>query len=175
MKLRTIHLWLGLIASAIILLEAVTGLLLVHTDWLHFDKRVQLYSPSPIQYQDDVDLVMALTRAEKSGKFAVSDIRLVMNHTLGDGHHGKAGNYKVRLGDENQTLYVIDTKGNVIQQEVNVSNNVVRDFHYGEWGEKDITWLIDFAAIVIILLTLTGVYLGIKDLMYQRKKRVANQ
>lgn len=171
MKIRTIHLWIGLIASLLIFLEAATGLLLVHTDWLQFDTNTIHYSPSHHPYTDDVDVLQALQRAAKSGEFSVDEIRLVMNHTLGDGHHGKAGNYKIRLRDPQQTLYVLDTKGNLIYKEVNVANNIIRDFHYGELEGYDLTWLIDISAIAIIFLTLTGVFLGICDLRCRKNKK----
>ena len=169
MKIRDIHLWIGLIASFLIFLEAVSGLLLVHTNWLKYDTKVTNYSTH--QYTDDVNVVQALQRAAQSGQFSVDEIRLVMNHTLGDGHHGKAGNYKIRLRDPEQTLYVFDTKGNLIRKEVNVTNNIIRDFHYGELEGYDLSWLLDIIAISVTFLTLTGVYLGIRDLMYRKQKK----
>ncbi|WP_248892775.1 hypothetical protein [Bacillus methanolicus] len=84
-----------------------------------------------------------------------------MNHTLGDGHHGHAGDYNVRL--KNQTLYVIDLYGNLVRKEVNVTNNLVRDFHYGELYGKDVIWLIDITAIAIMSLTATGIVLSISS------------
>jgi hypothetical protein len=116
-------------------------------------------------------VVEALQRAYQSGQFSVDDIRLVMNHSLGDGHHGKAGNYKIRLRDADQTLYIFDTKGNLIRKEVNITNNIVRDFHYGELEGYDLSLLLDTIAISISFLTLTGIYLGIRDLMYRKKKK----
>jgi hypothetical protein len=169
MKIRNIHLWIGLIASFLIFLEVVTGLLLVHTNWLKFDTKTTTYSAQ--QYTDDVNVVQALDRAAKSGQFSVDEIRLVMNHTLGDGHHGKAGNYKIRLRDQDQTLYVFDTKGNLIRKEVNVTNNVIRDFHYGELEGYDLSWLLDIIAISVAFLTITGVYLGICDLLHKKRKK----
>lgn len=171
MKIRNIHLWIGLIASFLIFLEATTGLLLVHTNWLNFDTKTTIY-PLPLHpYSDDVDILQALQRAAKSGQFSVNEIRLIMNHTLGDGHHGKAGNYKIRLKDPQQTLYVFDTKGNLLYKEINITNNIIRDFHYGELEGYDLTWVIDLAAIGIIFLTFTGVYLGIRDLLYRKKRK----
>jgi len=169
MKIRDLHLWFGLIASILIFLEAISGLILVHTNWLKYDTKVTNYSTH--KYTDDVNVVEALQRASQSGQFSVDEIRLVMNHTLGDGHHGKAGNYKIRLRDADQTLYIFDTKGNLIRKEVNTTNNIIRDFHYGELEGYDLSWLLDIIAISISLLTLTGIYLGIRDLMYRKKKK----
>jgi hypothetical protein len=169
MKIRDIHLWIGLIASILIFLEAITGLLLVHTNWLNFDKQVTTYSEH--KYTDNVNVLQALDRAAQSGKFDVDEVRLVMNHTLGDGHHGKFDNYKVRLHDANQTLYVFDTKGNLMRKEVNVTNNIIRDFHYGELEGYDLSWLMDIIAISVIFLTVTGIYLGISDLIFRAKKK----
>ncbi len=169
MKIKDLHLWFGLIASILIFLEAISGLILVHTNWLKYDTKVTNYSTH--KFTDDVNVVEALQRAYQSGQFSVDDIRLVMNHSLGDGHHGKAGNYKIRLRDADQTLYIFDTKGNLIRKEVNITNNIVRDFHYGELEGYDLSLLLDTIAISISFLTLTGIYLGIRDLMYRKKKK----
>lgn len=168
-SLRNLHLWSGLLASIIIFLEAITGLLLVHTNWLAFDKQITHYESTSNPYTDHVDIAQALIRVSQSDKFNLDEVRLIMNHSLGDGHYGGAGDYKVRLKDAAQTLYVFDTKGNLVRKEINATNNWIRDFHYGEIFGRDITWLIDIAAIVIIFLTLSGTILFIQELRLKNK------
>lgn len=171
MQLREVHLWVGLLASILIFMEAVTGILLIHTNWLSFDKKITYFEQTEPYYTDDVNIVEALERLRLRAAFPIEEVRLVMNHTLGDGHHGTAGDYKVRLKDANETLYVMDTKGNLICKEVNVANNWVRNFHYGELNNMDISWLIDIAAIVIIFLTISGIILSVRELRLKNKIR----
>ncbi|EGL17833.1 MULTISPECIES: PepSY-associated TM helix domain-containing protein [Paenibacillus] len=166
MKTRKYHLWVGLIASIFIFVEALTGILLVHTSTMGFNKQVQTYEAPAASNsgQQTLNVAEAVLKASQSGAFDLSEARLVMNHTLGDGHHGQAGDYKVRLRDDDQTLYVIDLYGNVIRKEVNATNNFVRDLHFGELYGKDITWFVDIAAISIMFLTATGIVLSIRVL-----------
>jgi len=168
------HLWCGLLASLVIFLEVLTGILLIHTNWLSFAKETYLYPTAAKPYRDSVDIGTALQRASRSGNFSLEQVRLVMNHSLGDGHHGTTGDYKARLRDTAQTLYIFDTAGNLLRKESNLTQNWVRDFHYGELEGADLTWLLDIVAIIIMFLTISGVILSLRSLRRSKKLKLKN-
>ncbi|MBB5354432.1 putative iron-regulated membrane protein [Anoxybacillus mongoliensis] len=160
-KTRNLHLWIGLICSVFLLLEAVTGLLLTER-WLmgmgghshgnhehaHGDGHAQL------------NMIDAVKKASESGAFSMDEVGVVMNH----------GMYMVRLNDKDGTLVTIAPDGTVVKKEVNHFASFVRAIHVGKLG----LWnrlIIDVAAISIIILTGTGIYLSVKILRAQAKAK----
>jgi hypothetical protein len=133
-KMRQAHLWIGLITSVFLLMEAITGLLLTEP-WLLGQE--QRHKPVFIQ----------------------------------DPEQGKT------LAGSNEDLSGVQQKNfearEVLKREEG-SNSlmaIVRGLHEGRLGTMDITWIIDIAAISIIFLTVSGIYLSVKLLRAQRKSR----
>ncbi|KIQ93557.1 hypothetical protein LH47_02382 [Anoxybacillus thermarum] len=88
----------------------------------------------------------------------MDEVGVVMNH----------GMYMVRLNDKDGTLVTIAPDGTVVKKEVNTFASFVRAIHVGKLG----IWnrlMIDVAAIAIIILTGTGIYLSVKILRAQAK------
>jgi hypothetical protein len=48
---------------------------------------------------------------------------------------------------------------------------IIKGLHVGRLGNMDITWAIDAAAISIIFLTVSGIYLSIKILRADKKRK----
>ncbi|SFI61569.1 PepSY-associated TM helix domain-containing protein [Thermoflavimicrobium dichotomicum] len=146
-KMRQAHLWIGLVTSAFLLMEAVTGLLLTEP-WL----MGQQPKSRPMSMQEQ-----------------------------GQPSEGKAEQTQPPTGNLKQGEKSIDTdskqkefgsmKGFPKGEGENSLMGIVKGLHEGRLGDMDIKWIIDIAAISMIFLTLSGVYLSVKLLRAQRKSR----
>ncbi|MCX8046414.1 MAG: PepSY domain-containing protein [Anoxybacillus gonensis] len=165
-KTRHLHLWIGLICSVFLLLEAVTGLLLTER-WL-MGMSGHSHDNHEHAHGDDhghakLNMIDAVKKASESGAFSMDEVGVVMNH----------GMYMVRLNDKDGTLVTIAPDGTVVKKEVNTFASFVRAIHVGKLG----IWnrlMIDVAAIAIIILTITGIYLSVKILRAQTKAKRRN-
>ena len=161
-KTRNLHLWIGLICSVFLLLEAITGLLLTER-WL---MGMGGHSHSSHEHahggahHEQLNMMDAVKKASESGAFSMDEVGVVMNH----------GMYMVRLNDKDGTLVTIAPDGTVVKKEVNKFASFVRAIHVGKLG----LWnrlMIDIAALAIIVLTGTGIYLSVKILRAQAKAK----
>ena len=162
-KTSNLHLWIGLICSVFLLLEAVTGLLLTER-WL---MGVSGHSHGSHEHAHgdghghvQLNMIDAVKKASESGAFSMDEVGVVMNH----------GMYMVRLNDQDGTLVTIAPDGTVVKKEANQFASFVRAIHVGKLG----LWnrlIIDAAAISIIILTGTGIYLSVKILRTQAKTK----
>ena len=165
-KTRHLHLWIGLICSVFLLLEAITGLLLTER-WLmgmsghSHDSHEHAHGDG--HEHAKLNMIDAVKKASESGAFSMDEVGVVMNH----------GMYMVRLNDKDGTLVTIAPDGTVVKKEVNTFASFVRAIHVGKLG----IWnrlMIDVAAIAIIILTITGIYLSVKILRAQTKAKRRN-
>ncbi|GAC90277.1 hypothetical protein KN10_0713 [Anoxybacillus flavithermus NBRC 109594] len=162
-KTRNLHLWIGLICSVFLLLEAVTGLLLTER-WLMgmggHSHGSHEHAHGGGHGHAQLNMIDAVKKASESGAFSMDEVGVVMNH----------GMYMVRLNDKDGTLVTIAPDGTVVKKEVNKFASFVRAIHVGKLG----LWnrlIIDAAAISIIILTGTGIYLSVKILRAQAKAK----
>ncbi|GMB08778.1 PepSY-associated TM helix domain-containing protein [Thermolongibacillus altinsuensis] len=162
-KTRNLHLWIGLICSVFLLLEATTGLLLTER-WLMGMKGhshgAHGEGDHAHHHHGTLSMIDAVKKANKSGAFSMDEVGVVMNH----------GMYMVRLNDDKGTLVTIAPDGTVVSKEANAFSSFVRSVHVGSLG----IWnriMIDAVAISIIILTGTGIYLSAKILRAQAKAK----
>jgi uncharacterized iron-regulated membrane protein len=164
-KTRNLHLWVGLICSVFLLLEATTGLLLTER-WLMGVKshshgaHEHAHGEGEHAHHGALSMIDAVKKASESGAFSMDEVGAVMNH----------GMYMVRLNDDKGTLVTIAPDGTVVSKEANAFSSFVRAIHVGNLG----IWnriMIDAVAISIILLTGTGIYLSVKILRAQAKAK----
>lgn len=165
-KMRQMHLWIGLITAILLFIEAGTGLLLTEK-WLMGVKSSSHANQGQGhgehgQSGEHLNIIDAIKKASDSGAFKMDQVSTVMTH----------GNYVVKLKDEAGTRVTIAPDGTVISKEANRLAAVVRDLHVGKIGTTDVTWMIDVAAISILLLTGTGIVLSLRTLRAQRKQKL---
>lgn len=160
-KMRNVHLWIGLITSLFLFIEAGTGLLLTER-WLMGSSSGHGHGHEHSGgHGEHLSMMDAVQKASNTGAFAMKDVRVVMNH----------GMYIVKLNDEVGTTVTIAPDGTVVSKEVNKFANFVRGLHVGQVGDMNIKWMLDVAAISILVLTGTGIYLSMKILRAQSKKK----
>jgi hypothetical protein len=133
-RVRQAHLWIGLITSIFLLVEAVTGLLLAEP-WL-------------------------IGQQERGEHHAL--IPPGGNSVPSSSSENMQGLPESRWMEE---------KGREAGGSFQSLAGIIRGLHEGRIGELDVRWAIDIAAIGIILLTLSGIYLSIRLLIAQKNSR----
>jgi hypothetical protein len=134
-KTRQFHLWIGLICSVFILIEAVTGLLMMEP-WLLGEAK----GPQRGEFNQQIRQQQSANPTNGSG--AVDGISAPANGNFGPRREGGTG-----------------------------ISGFIRNLHQGRIGGTDVGWVIDLAAIGMIVLTATGIVLSTKTLAAQSAQR----
>lgn len=161
-KTRNLHLWIGLITSIFILVEAVTGLMLSHPSLTGTSER------API--------------VEKRSQFTPpTNSSDTSSNTSSETQNAGAS--------VSQTPVASDSQSPAIQGERPSGNNaqnvdaarkpdarsgltgIIKGLHAGRLGNMNVQWAIDLSAISMIVLTVTGIYLSIKILWADQKAK----
>jgi hypothetical protein len=124
-RMRQAHLWIGLITSIFLLMEAVTGLLLAEP-WL-------------IGQQE---------RGEHREFLPPNSSAPEHFDNFQEGRQMREA----------------------VGQELSLAG-IIRGLHEGRLGSFNVKWVIDIAAVAIILLTLSGIYLSLRLLVAQRHRK----
>lgn len=164
-KTRMLHLWIGLITSLILFVEAGSGLLLAER-WLMapFVEKHAVDAHTSESHQSSapkLGIIDAVEKASQSGAFKMDEVRTIMNH----------GSYIVVLNDKARTVVTVSPQGEVLKKESNWLSGIVRGLHVGKIGDVNFKWAIDVSAISILFLTGTGIFLSIRILRAQNKQK----
>ncbi|QPA31283.1 PepSY-associated TM helix domain-containing protein [Thermaerobacillus caldiproteolyticus] len=158
-KMRQAHLWIGLITSILLLIQAVTGLLLTEP-WLIGQQSRE--RSAFMQNMEQGQLPASSTQQGHSSPSTTQEgsasagTMAQQNGSSGIGlEQGRFGPREGFHGEEGSNSLV----------------GIIRGLHEGRLGTIDITWAIDIAAISMIFLTLSGIYLSVKLLLAQRRSR----
>jgi hypothetical protein len=166
-KMRQAHLWIGLIASVLIFMESLTGLIM-NEPWL---------------------IGMSQTEGGKGnfqmGQFTQGEGRQGMMGDFGQG----SGQIQGQTGDQNSGWAGKQGKGQ-FQASPGFGGNgnfapgfrgegmeqgslmgIIKGLHEGVIGTLNIKWLIDLTAIAMMFLTGSGIYLSMKILRAKSKKK----
>jgi hypothetical protein len=148
-KMRQAHLWIGLITSVFLLMEAVTGLLLAEP-WLIGQQPKG--EPMFMQGAEHGPISADMSQQGQSwaGNFA-------------EGESSSSPDLKQRSFRPREGF-----RG---ERGGNSFAGIIRGLHEGRLGNIDIRWAIEIAAISMIFLTLSGIYLSVKLLRAQRKSQ----
>ena len=160
-KFRQLHLWIGLLTSVFILMEAVTGLLLSEPWMMGQTSRSEIRMPAQTQQaagtatpdrQDPASGSSASSAPAQEGKGNNQGAA----SSSASGQQGRAMNGSGQQG----TSFV----------------GLIHGLHEGRIGSTDVKWLADVTAIGLIVLTITGISLSVQTLRAQsrsRRKRAA--
>lgn len=156
-KMRKAHLWIGLIASVLIFMEALTGLLM-NEPWLIGQSQVQggRGNFQPGQFNQG---------QTGTGTFPGSG----QANGQVDGQAGFNGNgqFQGRSGFGNRANFNPGVRGGESQG----FTGIIRNLHAGRIGNTDVKWLIDLAALAMMFLTGSGIYLSYNILRADRKRK----
>lgn len=128
-KIRRLHLWIGLLTSVLILMEAITGLLMVEPWLMGADKPALEQRVQPQKTQMAAEGEIAQREGLTEGPEA-------------DRNFSPPGQGSSAMG-------------------------FVKGLHSGRIGNTDVSFILDIAAIVLIILTTTGIILSIRVLRAQ--------
>ncbi|ULO05550.1 PepSY domain-containing protein [Paenibacillus sp. 19GGS1-52] len=148
---RQIHLWVGLICSVFILLQSVTGLLLLEP-WIiggGEGGRGEM-SAAPTASTDGT--------AGAAGANASTAVAAAGSTTTANAPD-VAVSGRGAFGDRGG----MDGGGGAV--------SFIKNLHEGRIGNTDISWILDLAAIGMIILTVTGIILSVKVLKSQQIRR----
>jgi len=169
-KLRRTHLWIGLISSIFILMESITGLL-INEPWLIGQSQVEGVRGNfqPGQFNGG---------QFNQGQAGNGTDGTVQGNEQGNGQgtnqfQGQSGFNRGQFqgqasGDENGNFAARMNRDGMGQGSF---MGIIRGLHEGRIGNTNIKWLIDLIALAMIALTGTGIYLSIKVLRAESKRK----
>lgn len=167
-KMRQAHLWIGLIASVLIFMESLTGLLM-NEPWLIGQTQMEggrgNFQPGqmmPVQGGQGMPSDSGQTSGQTQGQSQAQ---------AGDGIQGQTGNgqFQGRQGFRGDRNFAGGQRGEGLGQGSMMS--IIRGLHEGRIGTMDVKWLIDLTAVAMMFLTGSGVYLSGKILAADRKRK----
>lgn len=172
-KIRNLHLWIGLFTSLLILIEAVTGLLMLEPALMgagrpQGEQRVMIDEPTTGQVSE----VFAAGR-QQAGQQATSD---QSNSGQASGRPSSGQQYTTEQANTGQVQGRRGPGGPGIEADGN-SNPAgqgtsfaafVKGLHSGRINGTDISILLDIVAISLIFMTVTGMILTVKALKRRR-------
>lgn len=156
-KLRRAHLWIGLIASIFIFMEALTGLLM-NEPWLIGQSTIESgrgnFQPGQMNrfqgMQGSTD-----TTGQAGGQ------------TQGQNGFNRNRQFQGRQRFGGNGNFTPGMRGGMSQGII----GTIRNLHQGRIGNTDVKWLIDLIALAMMFLTGTGVFLSIKVLSAENKPK----
>jgi len=165
-KMRNLHLWIGLITSIIILMEAVTGLMLAHPSLMGMESRAPIIEGNSRTTSSDDDSIST----SDQGQITANQSTLTTNESSSNQNSVVSNAPSSSLEGKTQSDTIAPRRGGSRNQEADNSlMGLVKGLHEGKLGNLNITWVIDLAAISMIVLTISGMYLSIRILRRQRK------
>lgn len=165
-KMRRAHLWIGLIASVLIFMESITGLLM-NEPWLIGQSQVEggrgNFQPGQFNH-----------RQFNQGQFNQGQgTPQDSGHANGQMQGQQNGQFQGPQGFAGNGNFTGRTRGEGMGQGSFLGT--IRGLHEGRIGNTNIKWLIDLTAIAMIFLTGSGIYLSLKVLSADRKRRKRQQ
>ena len=165
-KTRKAHLWIGLICSIFILMESITGLLM-NEPWLIGQSQTEQRGNfqtgmMPGQQQNTTtNSNQATGQTTQSGN---------SSQTNGTTNNQSSGNTQ---GNTNGQAPAMGGKGSFGGEGSQSGSlmGIIKGLHEGRIGTTNIKWLIDLTAIAMIFLTGSGIYLSLKVIGADRKRK----
>ncbi|WHY80111.1 ABC transporter permease [Neobacillus sp. WH10] len=159
-KMRRAHLWIGLIASILIFMESITGLL-INEPWLIGQSQVEggRGNFQPGQFNQ------GQFYQRQGGQGITSD----SGQTQGQTGSNENGQFQGPPGFGRNNNFAGGPRGDGMGQGTLLST--IRGLHEGRIGNTNVKWLIDLTALAMMFLTGSGIYLSIKVLRAESKSK----
>lgn len=178
-KMRKAHLWIGLIASVLIFMESLTGLLM-NEPWLIGQTQMgERGNFQPGQFRQGGNGGTDQTAGQNQGQFNRQMQGQAGSATQGqtDGQSGNQMQGQNGNGQFQGPNGGFGTNGNFTRgfrgegASQTSAMGIIRGLHEGRIGNTDVKWLIDLTAIAMMFLTGSGIYLSFKVLGAERKRK----
>ncbi|MCO1604217.1 PepSY-associated TM helix domain-containing protein [Desulfosporosinus nitroreducens] len=164
-KMRNLHLWIGLITSIIILMEAVTGLMLAHPSLMGMESRAPIIEGNSRTTSSGNESIPTSDQGPTTANQSTS----TTNQSSSSQNSAVSNTPSSSLEGKTQSEAIAPRRGGSRNEADNGLMGLVKGLHEGKLGNLNITWVIDLAAISMIVLTISGMYLSIRILRGQRK------
>lgn len=164
-KTRNLHLWIGLICSIFILLQSVTGFLLLNERWFAGDREGREFPGQAIAQMQQPPADGAANGAAPDGA--------AVNGSAPDNEAPGSSASNGQFRRDFQGRFPGGPGGE--RDEGGLS--FIKNLHKGRIGDTDISLLLNLTAVGMIVLTATGIVLSIRTLRAQsasRRKRQQN-
>ncbi|MDR7239599.1 PepSY-associated TM helix domain-containing protein [Neobacillus drentensis] len=166
-KMRKAHLWIGLICSIFILIESVTGLLM-NEPWLIGQTQMEgnrgNFQPgqfNPDQMQQGTSTDSSQTSGQNQSQTPSQTQGQTGANANGQTGFNGNGSFQGRTG----------MRGPGGEGGTGSITSIIKGLHAGRIGTTDVKWLVDLVAIAMIFLTGSGIYLSLKVLKADRKRK----
>jgi len=165
---RKAHLWIGLIASIFIFIESLTGLLM-NEPWLigqtQFEGGKGNFQPGqfnqgqrPQGMNGGFEQGNQQNSGQQGGQFQ-GQANGQNGNGLFQGQRSFRGNGNLPEGFRGQGM----GQGSIM--------SIIRGLHEGRIGNTNVKWLIDLTAVALMILTGTGIYLSMKVIAAENKRK----
>jgi len=165
-KMRRAHLWIGLIASILIFMESITGLLM-NEPWLIGQSQVEGERGNFQQGQ--------INRGQVGQRQAGQGITPDYGQTSGQDYSKTQGDTGSNENGQFQGPPGFSGNSNFAGRRDGMGQgsllSTIRGLHEGRIGNTNVKWLIDLTALAMIILTGSGIYLSIKVLRSESKRK----
>lgn len=165
-KMHNLHLWIGLITSIIILMEAVTGLMLEHPSLMGIQSKAPIIERNS-QFTSSED--QSITASDQGLKTANQSTSTATQSTTSQNSVASMTPSSGLQGEKQFETTALRSEGSRKQEAGNSLMGLIKGLHEGKLGDLNIKWVIDLAAISMIVLTISGMYLSIRILRGQKK------
>ena len=168
-KTRKAHLWIGLICSIFILIESVTGLLM-NEPWLIGQTQMEGNRGNFQPGQFNRGAMQQGTPTDSGQTQGTAQGQSQAQAPNGANSNGQPG-----LSGQNAAANQFPGRPGAGGEGGSTSiTGIIRGLHEGKIGTTNVKWLVDLVAIALIFLTGTGIYLSIKVLKADKKRRKRN-
>jgi hypothetical protein len=164
---RKAHLWIGLICSIFILIESITGLLM-NEPWLIGQTQMEGNRGNfqPGQFNQGVGPQGATTNSSQAtgqtqSQNPASNQTQTNGQTQGQTGTNATGQFPGRMG----------AGGPGGEGGASSITSIIRGLHEGKIGTTNVKWLVDLVALAMIFLTGSGIYLSLKVLKADKKRK----
>ncbi|MFL6557942.1 MAG: PepSY-associated TM helix domain-containing protein [Bacillus sp. (in: firmicutes)] len=164
---RKAHLWIGLICSIFILIESITGLLM-NEPWLIGQTQMEGNRGNfqPGRFNQGVGPQGATTNSSQTtgqtqSQNPPSNQTQTNGQTQGQTGTNATGQFPGRMG----------AGGPGGEGGASSITSIIRGLHEGKIGTTNVKWLVDLVALAMIFLTSSGIYLSLKVLKADKKRK----
>ena len=166
-KTRKAHLWIGLICSIFILIESITGLLM-NEPWLIGQTQMEGNRGNfqPGQFNQGAGTQGGTTNSSQTtgqtqGQTSANGQTQTNGQTQSQTGQTTNGQFQGRPGAGGPTGESGSTS----------ITGIIKNLHAGRIGTTDVTWLVDLVALAMIFLTGSGIFLSLKVLKADKKRK----
>ncbi|MEH7307851.1 PepSY-associated TM helix domain-containing protein [Neobacillus drentensis] len=173
-KTRKAHLWIGLICSIFILIESVTGLLM-NEPWLIGQTQMEgnrgNFQPgqfNPGAMQQGAGAAATTDSSQSAGQTQGQTASGNQTQTNGQTQGQTGANANGQTGSNAASPFPDRPGGEGGTSSI---TSIIRGLHEGRIGTTNVKWLVDLVALAMIFLTGSGIFLSMKVLKADKKRK----